>query len=435
MKLRPGQACSSHAQHRARRRRASRRRRGFTLVELMVTLAGGLFVSIGVFMVAKNTSALYQRETRIANANLASLVGFERLRADIARAGFMASPHVRRDPFVCGTPVTDATWPTQLRTMTSIRIDNPTAVSPMSDNGLSPQAITIAGNFTSTEAFPIRAVFADAGDFRVHLQVNSGPLSRLGYNEVGANRAEILSNVFPVGRAVRIVDKSGRHQYGTIESLDTETTPIVTLAANSPNLIFRESSALGCGLKGEETGALINTVNFIRYRIASLAGDARYAPIYAVAGPEYDDARTELIREELDPTGAVIANSAELVAEYAVDLRFGLTVARSQRQLLEFIDDPGDMDAFAGNPTLMNATSGPQMIRTVHAWLSVRSREADRTRTITVDDGPLYRIGLGDGPADGEEGGDLQSQLAPYARVRTVQARIALHNQTGVTWQ
>ncbi len=416
-----------------KRRRGTRR--GFTLVELMVTLAGGLFVSISVFMVAKNTSALYQQETRIANANLASLVGFERLRADIARAAFMTSPHVRRDPFVCGSPATNADWPAQLGTMTSVRIDNPAPVAPMSSNGLAPQSLVLAGNFSSAEAFPIRAVYPNSGNFTINLQVNSGPLSRLGYNAVGANRNEILAAVFPVGRAIRIVDKSGRHQYGTLQAINTETTPILTLAANAPDLIFRDTSAMGCGLKGEETGAMVNTVNFIRYRIGSLSADGRYAPIYDVPGPDYDNARTELIREELDPTGEPVANSAELVAEYAVDLRFGLTVARNQRQVLEYIDEPGAMSAFAGDPTLMNIASGPQMIRAVHAWLSVRSREADRERTITVDNGPLYRIGLGDGPAEGEEGGDVESQFAPYARVRTVQARIALHNQMGVTWQ
>ena len=37
--------------------------------------------------------------------------------------------------------------------------------------------------------------------------------------------------------------------------------------------------------------------------------------------------------------------------------------------------------------------------------------------------GPLYRVALG---SDG---------VGPYARVRTVQARTALQNQMGVTWQ
>jgi hypothetical protein len=63
------------------------------------------------------------------------------------------------------------------------------------------------------------------------------------------------------------------------------------------------------------------------------------------------------------------------------------------------------------------------LVRTVHTWLSVRSREADRNSGIDSEPGPLFRIGLG------SEGS------APFARVRTVQARIALHNQMGVTWQ
>lgn len=406
-----------------RRRRARASAVGFTLVELMVTLAGGLFLSIGVFMISRDTSALYQRETRVANASLASVIGFERLRADISRAAFMTSPHVRRDPFVCGSPATDGAWPARLARMSSIEIANPMAASPLSDNGLSPQSILIAGNFSSAEAFPIRAVFADSGDFKVPLQVQTGAMSRIGYNDVGADKAAVLGQVFPIGRAVRIVDKSGRHHYGTLEAIDVDPEPVLTIAGGAPDLIFRDGSALGCGLKGEETGAMINTVNFVRYQLRSLATDSRYKPIYDVAGPDYDDSRVELVRDELDPTGAPIDGSAELVAEYAVDLRFGLTVARNQREELRYVDEPDEMAPYVGDTTQMDPSRGPQMVRALHARLSVRSREADRSSNISVEQGPIYRIGLGAG------GG------APFARVRTVQARIALHNQMGVTWQ
>jgi hypothetical protein len=112
----------------------------------------------------------------------------------------------------------------------------------------------------------------------------------------------------------------------------------------------------------------------------------------------------------------------ELITEYAVDLRFRLTVAPSQRNQLQYITQ-ANIAPWAGDPTIMNPNAGPQMIRSVHAWLSVRSREADRDSTVANPGGPLFRIGLGSGAT------------APFARVRTVQARIALHNQMGATWQ
>ena len=40
---------------------------GFTLVELMVAMTGGLFLSIVVFALSRDASRFYQRESRIAN--------------------------------------------------------------------------------------------------------------------------------------------------------------------------------------------------------------------------------------------------------------------------------------------------------------------------------------------------------------------------------
>jgi prepilin-type N-terminal cleavage/methylation domain-containing protein len=244
------------------------RSRGFTLIELMASLAGGLALAVAVFLLSKHSAALYQRETRVASATLASVVGFERLRADIARAGFMASPNVRRDPYVCGSPVTGG-WPSLLSQMSSIRVEDiPSASLPalFANNGITPQRIIMAGNYSSAEAFPIRAVFAQASSFSVVLQVETGPMSRIGYNTTtGSARQAILESVFPPGRAVRLVDKSGRHHYATLSAVTADTQPVLTLQGNAPALNFRTSSTSGCGLKGEETGAMINTVNFIRY--------------------------------------------------------------------------------------------------------------------------------------------------------------------------
>lgn len=409
-----------------KRTATARNARGFTLIELLVSLTGALFISISVFMLAKSTSQQYQQETHVANANIGSLVGFERLRADIARAGFMASPNVQRDPFVCGTPIADASWPTELRNMASIRIQPiPGADLPeyVTDNGLAPQSIVMSGNYVSSEAFPIRAVAPVNGAYEVHLQVATGAMARLGYFVGDVDRVALLESVFPPGRAVRFQDKSGRTHYGTISSVVGGDQPKLLLLQNAPTLQFRNDSGIGCGLRGEETGAMINTVNFIRYTLKSLSDDDRYAPLYnAETGPDTDANRIELVREELDPSGDVIGGSAELVAEYAVDLRFRLTAAASARAALQYVEED-DIGDWAGPLINVSAGRGPQLVRSVHAWLSVRSRSADREAAIPTEDGPLFRIGMGSG------GGE------PFARVRTVQARIAMHNQMGATWQ
>ena len=400
-------------------------RRGFTLAELMVSLTGALFISIAMFSIAKHTSALYQREARVSTANMTAVIGFERLRADLSRAGFMASPNIQRDPRVCGSPSTDPGWPQQLSTLASVRIEDiPTSQLPgvIAANSLAPQRITLGGNFSSSEAFSARAITEEGGNYVVHLQVQSGAMSRLGYSDAGADRAALLESVFPIGRALRIVDKAGRHHYGSITQLTAGDEPAITLVRDAPAVRFRSNSSIGCGIKGAGTGALVNTVNFIRYTLRNLSDEARYAPVYEGAGPAYDDTRIELVREELDVQGTVIADSTELVAEYAVDLRFRLTVAASPSAPLTYITQAA-VSNWAGDPSTLPAGQGPQLVRSVHTWLSIRSREADRQGNTAVADGPVYRINLDTGTSN------------TFARVRTIQARVALHNQTGITWR
>src|SRR5690606_4025889 len=129
----------------------------------------------------------------------------------------------------------------------------------------------------------------------------------------------------------------------------------------------------------------------------------------------YDASRTELIREELDLNGVIVPDTTELIAEYAVDLAFRATVEPAPTSALLYVDQD-ELQSWAGLPSELRPGQGPQLVRSLHSWLSVRSREADREADIPVAAGPLFRIGLGAGGS------------APFARVRTVQSRVALHN-------
>ena len=400
---------------------------GFTLVELMVAITGGLFVSITVFLLARHSSRFYQRQSRLATATLASVVGFERLRADIARTAFLASPNIRRDPAVCGDPVGDDTWPAYLGRLQSVFIEPTTGLPQMiAGNGLSPRSITLAGSYSSAEQFPIRTILfnSSANSYDVYLQTATGAMARLGYDpgDPGAG-ADLLATAFPAGRAVRIVDQAGRHHYGSIDTVSGGTQPYVRLQANAPQLIQRSGSERGCGIKGNETGAQINVVNIVRYRIGNMLGAAGYEPLGAGRGPAYEANRTELIREELDVSGTAIAGTQELVSEYAVDLGFELLVAQNDSSNLQRIA-AASLSDWAGDVTGLSPNRGPQLIRSVRAWLSVRSREADRQAALPVNSpGPILRFQVDGGGS------------TPFARVRSVQSLVTLNNQVGVTWQ
>src|SRR5690606_12464038 len=127
-----------------------------------------------------------------------------------------------------------------------------------------PHRLLLAGNYSSAEALPVRAIYPSGGAIQVDLQVQSPAMARLGYLEPDIDttrQLSILQAVFPVGRAVRLVDKAGRHHYGTIAAVQAVPQPSLILEPDQPTLQFRSGSSLGCGLSGE-TGSLINTVNF-----------------------------------------------------------------------------------------------------------------------------------------------------------------------------
>ena len=223
-----------------RNRYRSSTARGFTLVELMVAVSGGMFIALAVFALASDASRFYKRETRVADATLAGLVGFERLRVDLARAGFLSTPNVRRDPRLCGDPIADPTWPQELKRLASVRIDlagspsNPTLAA----NSLAPDSIVLSGSYSSVDQFPIWNIQDTGATFIIFLQANIGPLARMGY-AASADQAALLNQVFMAGRGLRIQDKSGELQFGTIQSTVAGPIPQVILSQN-PGLRFRQ---------------------------------------------------------------------------------------------------------------------------------------------------------------------------------------------------
>lgn len=435
--------------------------RGFTLVELMVALTGGLFLSVFVFMLASQGSKFYQSEARISNATIGVMNGFQRLRADIARAGFLASANIVTDPLVCSGKTDAEGWTEahkMLREMAGIRIivggsrnaddvsdalESFWANNQVNGQTLNPDQLIIAGSFTSSDEFPAAKVAqpnpgGQPNVWRVHLQPNSPAMARLGYRTDGsqtpATHLELIQSVFTPDdgvRLLRILDKKGSHHFGIIDTVGLETdsgtgqeAPYIDLTDGV--ILKQESRRSKCGLQGFNVGATVNVVNFIRYGIKSLNDAEAYPQFAAVYSDEvagtYEETRAELVREELDVAGNPIDGTTELVAEYAVDLKFGLSVL-SNNTLLQINEGAAAIGQYAGDPRSAGVNSGPGLIRSVHARLAVRSREGDREGNIDADatgiPSGLYRVSLG---ADG---------AAPFARVRTLQADIALRNHMG----
>ena len=434
-----------HALRSARQTRCTTKRlRAFTLVELMVAVTGGLFISIIVFAMARQGTRFYQQESRIAEATLAATIGMQRLRADIGRAGYMASPLLAADSNLCNPAALNAF--TSIQGMRSILIQSETDADVLTNKDLQlgaatpivPDQIILSGAYQSADRF-ITGVMppapgAGAVNIPIVLQPSIGALARYRYTNLvnDAQRAALLQSLFPSGRLLRLVNAYGKIFYAIIDSTKSNGGPNGNLPEidlqSAPLIPLRGGTSAVCEFAG--VGVEVNVVNFYRYRIADLKRSKDYGSLfgqlYASDANPWDANRTELIREELDPRtglpftqppvggGQPVTVAPEVVAEYAVDLKFDVTYANpwpNPNQLLTTSPtSPNNVYAIAGPLSLR-----PQSIRSVRVRLSVRSREADRAGTITGTG--LYRLGI---TANG---------VRTYARVRTLQADVAVPNQ------
>jgi hypothetical protein len=410
---------------------------GFTLVELMVAMTGGLFLSIVVFALSRDASRFYQSETRAANATLAGVTGFERLSNDIARAGHLVSPNITNDPRVCNRPI--STWPDRVEFLRAVSLVPPAGVPDtelaLPGNDIEPMAIELAGSLDVTEELPINHVGVNAdGAMAVTLTDDTPAARRInlmpGVANAAFNRGVLLSLFKPggTGRAVRITQLDGMEQYAVVA--DVIQNPLQITLLPTPALQFRTSAAsVQCGFRGFTTGGTINVINFIRYELRAMVDmTGPYGSLFrasAAAGLPYEAGRVELVRVELDPDGEPIDSTLEIVSEYAVDLQFSVKQATSA--LNPALIEPAPA-------TITAAYGSTQLLRGVHVRFSVRSREADRDANVVgVPAGDRYRIGLGTSPPP-FDCPEPCPPYPPYARVRTFQADVPLRNLEGANW-
>jgi hypothetical protein len=415
----------------------SRGARGFTLIELMAAMTGGLFMTVAIYAFTRDVTEFFQRQMRIADATINAASGFERLRADIARAGFLSSPNLARDRNLCPRPPVGATQvPTQydgfpgIQEMALAKIVSGATVAEESGNfmwannpGLDPDELTLFGNYTTAEVFPARAV--NVAGSEIFLEPNSAAMTRLGADASPA----ILDSVFRPGRIVRVVDETGREQYGILDDPAVEIAgPQISLKL-SPliALIAKDGVGATCGFRGHGAGATVNPVDIIRYRLVNLETDNTFARLFD-EDILADATRLDLVREQLAPdTMEPIEGTRELIAEYAVDLRFGITANNANGENTYYDETDNDRMNFADVPFGTSAESagffGPHLIRGIHARLTVRTREAEFSSALPANatrSDQLYRVQI----AGGE-----------YARVRSLRAHIATRNSRTEIWQ
>lgn len=467
----------------------SRRRaqRAFTFAELVIAGTAALIVIIAAFQLARQATAYFQQEARVATAQFSGAVGFERLRSDVARAGFNSSPAARYDPKVCGAI---STWYQGMQQLAAVRVWQGlyTADSFYAANSLSPDRLDLSGSYSTIEKLPINTISPQGnGSFQVLLNTKvaaypraTGATADSGWLGGTPSLATIFNAADGSGRMVRIVDGAGNHNYAMSGGVGTDGNgnPYVTITAN-PGLVISTGGGVtdagvggACGVSATGTSSnnqTINPVSWIRYDVRDLSNPGTLAGYGTVTGLQalYDaggvystDAfKRDLIRVELASASnaagtasttslSEIAASLEVVAENAVDLRVGITYVASTNAgtaagnstayditLASSNTGNANVGVVAGAPpsgaapaqtSVCNSTSTaarPHCLRSLRVRVGIRAREFDRVTGVS---------GFADAGLGVLRVG--QPDASTYARVRNFVADVQLPNLAGVTW-
>ena len=265
-------------------------------------------------------------------------------------------------------------------------------------------------------------------------------LASLGAGETLASKATPLfyPTIWPVpavqsGRFARIYQpETNTAWYGVINTFVVDPTGAIEIQlGNAPTLPTKPGSLCGIGIGDTGGGWLFSIVSRVQYDIRSLAGTgSQYAamvgsPTPALAQVTGDNGRTELVRTELDQNNVQIASAMELVAEYAVDMRFGITVSTpitGNNYNPTVTSYPiGNANVYTVAASIANGGT-PELIRSVQVRLATRTRAPDRDADLPP------------GPDGRRQHFLVNAGLQPaYARVRTIYANVALPNQGGFT--
>lgn len=440
--------------------------RGFTLVELMVSLVAGLIVTIAVIGLARAATATFFEAARISSVEATVRTAAERLRQDLVRVSYMSTGNIRLAragapgvPMAHKIAVADPTAAltgsryVALNDLQGIRIivggsgnapipgagtAGPNVLS--ASNVLNPDAAILAGNFTTDDSYQgtyLPAGGACAGGQMIQLNVAADAAVRRLLTSNGNPQANIEAAFTPVIApptlfSARVVDARGCQHYvvvcGVVANAAGAQISIAQDAGGGPGLL--PGTATNCGVRDLEP-VTINPVQRVRWYVGPNV-DATLDP---TPGVEAAGNKFNLYRDFLDAANppAPIVPMRQIVAEFMADLKFGITVADAANalQVFEMDTDPGGgagaIDTYTQTAsTTVAGQPGPQRVRSVRFRVATRAAVPDRTAPILPSGAPyLTRYCIEALPA---------ATCTKFARVRTVVSEAALTNQLGMTY-
>lgn len=403
-------------------KRTIQNRGGFTLVELMVAVFVGSIVIWGIYTIYEGSSRIFHEEHRISQAQLSARLAMEVIKNDLKRAGFMATPNVNFDPMVCqnvgGAGLVNVQSIVHVDgTAGSVYSQAGAAVNiyrPDINAGIAPDALTLAGNYITTQSFLAQVIRASAG------QIQLQSIQRLTLPGEDPTIPPPLptdndfARMFPLNSYIRVVNPYGFMMFSRVQSVGSSATRTLTV---NPPLPDASSVSVMCGVHGYGEGSEVNVVNMVLYRIEVDPNDAT-------------GKKTDLVRWQVDANGATVAGTREIIAEYAVDFQvwfrvddIGTALMPQQPSIQQTVDVPQDnvvvLVAGGGPQPPLDGTvaAHPEDMRVAIVRLSIRTAEEDPTFPFIARAAgePLVRY-------------DLEAGAVGAAHVRTIVAQVELPN-------
>ncbi len=412
-------------------KRTRRSARAFTLVELMVSLVAGLIVTIAVVGLARAATTTFFEAARISSVEASVRSAAERLRQDLSRASYMSTGNIKlaRDqapgvPLAHRIGVLDPTNATvtggsrfnALNELAGIHVvvggsgsaapSFPNAgtagLNALSvNNGLNPDAVILGGNYTTNDSY--QGTFASAGGScggqTVTLNAAAdAAVRRLVFTADPLASTQAAFTPVPGKRfAARVVDARGCQHFvtvcnvtattaGAVISIDPDSAGKAGVMVSGDPL---NPSKTNCGAVNGEP-VTINPVQRVRWFIGPNT-DASLNPASNVEDPSN---KFNLYRDLIDAEDPPQPQPAtrQIVAEYAVDLKFGVAVANATTNALEVYDmeDPsGNVALYTQLPGgTITGGKGPQRVRSVRFRLVTRAAVPDRNTQMAIGLGP-----------------------------------------------
>ncbi len=334
---------------------------GFTLLELIVSLGLGAIVTLTMFTLTAGSGRIFHEQQRVAHTQLALRNAVERIRADFARAGFLATPHSTFDPNVCppGFAADCPAPPFQGITVTNV---GAFVHLPILNSLSNPDTVDLFGAFEDSNIYFSQTLGAGT----MTLDPNTASFQQRFAGAVGPQLTALLNETFTPGEKVLRIHCPG--------------DPIVFQAIAGP-AVARPPLQVPYGiLRGVDYEP--SSIG-IRCEVQNVCGDPNFATTCRTP-PPVEAEKMDLVRVVLDPeTAAPVAGTSRIVAEYAVDFDVRFDVDTAPVPPAGTVGNPvfgtPALGVWANGPVCATpgALSPVGRVRAAQFRLSVRTRDED----------------------------------------------------------